>query len=69
MEHLIFATILFALIALFHHAAQHKAQFLTGLPWIAFLGNPVTLDTMRDVLIHTFVYSHLSPLHLVQGAI
>lgn len=62
MEHVVLLVLIFGTIALARHTAQHKLA-LHSIPYAGLLAHPALLDTVRDVSIHTLVYSGFSPLH------
>lgn len=62
MEHAVLLVLIFGTIAIAHHTAQHKLA-LHSVPYVGLVSHPAVLDTIRDVSIHTLVYSGLSPLH------
>lgn len=64
MDHAILLVFIFGTIAVAHHTASHRLA-TASVPWLALVSHPAILDTTRDILIHTLVYSGLSPLHFM----
>lgn len=66
MQHTLVLFFAFGLIALFHYRAHERVSTLaSSVPWIAAAGHPVTLDTIRDMLIHGLIYSNNAPIHWI----
>lgn len=66
MNHTLALILLFGAIALFHYRAHQRASALaSSVPWIAAAGHPVTLDTVRDMMIHGLIYSNNAPIHWI----